>query len=265
MSLNTNRLRKPLPALLLALTLLLIGACTRADQTAVPPTDVGDPGEMIVEEIDILILESFPVQIHVIARGKLPDACSFVDKVVQTRQDDKFLITLTPAWRENARCAAGPTPFEQIIPLDVLGLKAGVYTVTVDGVTGTFELAVDNVLDSALADPGNLAFTWHREGGIAGFCDNLAVYTSGQVGATPCSGEFRGEGQLTAEQLAQLQAWLGGLHGFAWEQTDDATADAMTVRLFFYGTGPDEAAAANQQTLRDLAADLFAGVGSPPE
>ena len=43
-------------------------------------------------------------------------------------------------------CTEALVPYEQAVPLDVAGLPAGVYTVTVNGVSDTFELAVDNVL-----------------------------------------------------------------------------------------------------------------------
>ncbi|GAH56872.1 unnamed protein product, partial [marine sediment metagenome] len=36
-----------------------------------------------VDEIDILILESFPVQINVIARGNLPDPCTEISEVLK--------------------------------------------------------------------------------------------------------------------------------------------------------------------------------------
>ena len=39
-------------------------------------------GLALVDEIDILILESFPVQINVIARGNLPDPCTEISEVL---------------------------------------------------------------------------------------------------------------------------------------------------------------------------------------
>jgi len=122
---------------------LLLCACGSA---ATGPTVLPDPDTVLVEQVEVLILESFPVQVHVLARGQLPDACSFIDQVIQSRQGNEFTVTLTLARRPDAKCALLATPFEQNIPLDVQGLEAGVYRVTVNGVTGTFELAVDNEL-----------------------------------------------------------------------------------------------------------------------
>ena len=39
-----------------------------------------------VEEIEIVILESFPVQVHVIARGNLPDPCTEISEVLPLLQ-----------------------------------------------------------------------------------------------------------------------------------------------------------------------------------
>ena len=37
-------------------------------------------------------------------------------------------------------------PFEEVIPLEVYGLPAETYTVEVNGVQGTFDLEIDNIL-----------------------------------------------------------------------------------------------------------------------
>jgi inhibitor of cysteine peptidase len=138
-----SRIRRLLPFLALILSLVL-GAC---GDTATGPTVLPDPDTVVVEQVQVQILESFPVQVHVLARGKLPDACSEIDQVQQSREGNDFTVTLTLARRPNAKCALRATRFEHIIPLDVQGLKAGVYRVTVNGVTGTFELQTDNVLN----------------------------------------------------------------------------------------------------------------------
>ncbi|GAF75213.1 MAG: hypothetical protein ABUK08_01890 [Candidatus Humimicrobiaceae bacterium] len=97
-----------------------------------------------VDEIDILILESFPVQINVIASGNLPDPCTEISEVLQEREGDTFFITIKTN-RSPGFCIQVLTPFEEIIPLEVYGLPAGTYTVDVNGVQGTFDLEVGNI------------------------------------------------------------------------------------------------------------------------
>ena len=98
-----------------------------------------------VDEIDILILESFPVQINVIARGNLPNPCTEISEVLQERESNTFFITIK-TYRSPGTCIQVITPFEEIIPLNVYGLPAGTYTVDVNGVQATFDLEVDNIL-----------------------------------------------------------------------------------------------------------------------
>jgi inhibitor of cysteine peptidase len=133
--------------LVLTLTLLLalLAACGPAGEPATPTPPAGDgTGLAQVDSIDIVILESFPVQVHVLARGTLPDSCTAIDQISRERDGTTFRVTLTTA-RSAEACAQVLTPFEETIPLDVYGLDAGTYTVDVNGVTGTFTLDIDNV------------------------------------------------------------------------------------------------------------------------
>ena len=111
--------------------------------------DAGDAAVSLanVNDIKILLLESFPVQIHAVARGEHPDSCTKVDKVVTRREGDTFFVTITTSRPADAMCAQVMTPFEEIVALDVVGLKAGVYTVDVNGVRDTFELQMDNIFE----------------------------------------------------------------------------------------------------------------------
>ncbi|NLE77261.1 MAG: hypothetical protein GX605_10990 [Chloroflexi bacterium] len=112
------------------------------------PADVRQPSTSLadVEQVDVLLLESFPVQARVVARGNLRDGCTVVDRVTQERRGQEFWVTLTTARRTQDPCIQVLVPFEESTPLEVAGLPAGVYAVHVNGVRQTFTLAVDNVL-----------------------------------------------------------------------------------------------------------------------
>jgi inhibitor of cysteine peptidase len=101
-------------------------------------------GLALVDEIEILILESFPVQINVIASGNLPDPCTEISEVLQEKEGNAFFITIK-TYRSPGFCIQVLAPFEEIIPLEVYGLPAGTYTVDVNGVQTTFDLEVDNI------------------------------------------------------------------------------------------------------------------------
>lgn len=151
---------------ILALPALVLMSCARpqttpatgnpdqpvsSDQATTPATAPADPGPVevrlaAVDSIAILVMESMPVQVSAVAKGNLPDGCTSIGQATAQRDQTTFMVTLTTTRPVDAMCTQALVPFEQAISLDVAGLPAGVYTVTVNGVSGTFELAVDNVL-----------------------------------------------------------------------------------------------------------------------
>jgi inhibitor of cysteine peptidase len=97
-----------------------------------------------VESVEIVILESFPVQVRAMVSGNLPDGCTDIDQISQQRQEDRFLISITTVRPAGMMCTEALVPYEETINLDVEGLLAGTYVVDVNGTTAEFELAVDN-------------------------------------------------------------------------------------------------------------------------
>jgi inhibitor of cysteine peptidase len=84
------------------------------------------------------------VQVHAAVKGDFPDACTSIGTVNQRREGNTIYVELMTTRPADMACAQVITPFEHNIPLDVVGLPAGTYTVDVNGVTETFTLDVDN-------------------------------------------------------------------------------------------------------------------------
>ncbi len=103
-------------------------------------------GNATVESIEIMVLESFPVQIKVNARGYLPDGCTKIDGITKEKKDTTFFVNIKTVRPADTFCTQSLVPFQEVIPLDVYGLKAGIYTVNVNGVNSTFELVTDNII-----------------------------------------------------------------------------------------------------------------------
>jgi len=99
-----------------------------------------------VNNIEIMLLESFPYQVNVVAKGLHRNSCMKIDKITTRREENTFFITITASEPVDAMCAQVITPFKEVIALDVVGLEAGVYTVDVNGIRDTFELPIDNIL-----------------------------------------------------------------------------------------------------------------------
>ncbi len=114
------------------------------------PVDVELPadGELApVDEVSVIIMERLPATAAVIARGDLPDGCTSIVDALMTIDEEAglFQVTLGTYRDPEAMCTMALVPFEEVVELPILGLAAGTYTVEVNGVATTFELAVDNV------------------------------------------------------------------------------------------------------------------------
>lgn len=186
-----NNKRKLWVVMLVVLALLAAGCtllpgngATDDDPTPEPPTGGTIMGTANVESVEAQIMESFPVQVSIVVQGNLPDGCTELGEWTVNRDDDVFEVTLPTERPADALCTEALEPFEVTIPLDVAGLDAGTYTVDVNGVTTTFELAVDNVpqeepigmnLCEALRNEGEAVFTNPAAGYCLRFPENFAV------------------------------------------------------------------------------------------
>jgi inhibitor of cysteine peptidase len=137
--------------IIVTIAVVLICGCIWNDRSSSSPTPTqtttqGDETVNLanVNTIEIMLLESFPVQVNVGASGEHPDSCTKVDEITTRREGNIFVVTISAFRPADAMCAEVITPYEEVIALDVVGLKAGVYTVEVNGIRDTFELQTDN-------------------------------------------------------------------------------------------------------------------------
>jgi hypothetical protein len=108
-----------------------------------------------------------------------------------------------------------------------------------------------------------LALSWHTAGGIAGFCEDVAVYLDGDVVATTCRKqppESFPVYHLSATQLEQVYAWIDGFSSFEYHHKDPAVADAMSVDFVFNGVGTGSASDADVYEINAFVSDLFGQV-----
>ncbi len=145
--------------LMIITSLIMLSGCTQAPDSSIDSdSDTQDNknesqdgdyiyGTAVVESIEILVLESFPVQIHVVAKGYLPDGCTEIDRVEEKRDGNTFTVTITTKRPKDMMCTQAIVPYEKVVPLDVYGLKAGTYDVNVNTVTDSFELSIDNIIE----------------------------------------------------------------------------------------------------------------------
>jgi len=131
-------IRKNSTLFILLLLMILMTVLLPGCSTAKPGIDLAE-----VTEIDILILESFPVQVHVVASGYFPNLCTKIEEIIQNREGNNFFVTIKIK-SSLLPCIQVLAPFEETIALDVYGLPAGTYNVNVNGIEDTFTLEIDN-------------------------------------------------------------------------------------------------------------------------
>lgn len=155
---------KTLSFLLLSLFLLL-GACspltTIVSSSGEQPTPVEtyDPAPagyqpITVEQVEVEIGVGSPIPVHVIVSGNLPDPCSQVEYTEIKQDGSNFIITLSAAPDTGGPavdgCIKDPMYFKMGIPLNVVDLPAGSYSVTVNGSRAAFKLDTANSTSSLL-------------------------------------------------------------------------------------------------------------------
>jgi hypothetical protein len=117
--------------------------------------------------------------------------------------------------------------------------------------------------DGTQIEPATVAITWKREGGIAGFCDSMTVYLSGEVEASSCKQGQQVEGRLidvlSEEEFAKLDEWLSTYGNVNIDASDPkGVADRMVVTLTFTGTGSQRTLAeSTEQELLSLVQELY--------
>jgi hypothetical protein len=104
-----------------------------------------------------------------------------------------------------------------------------------------------------------VVLSWHREGGIAGFCDDLIIYSSGWAQPNTCKvgqAQVLDNYRLTPAELKELYAWIDQLDYFEYQQKDAAAADSMEVRVVFSGAGSAQPTPEQQEEIAAFAAEI---------
>lgn len=117
--------------------------------------------------------------------------------------------------------------------------------------------------DGTRIQPATIAITWKREGGIAGFCDSLTVFLSGEVYGNQCKAQPNGTQGILKNLVSKSELDLFSRLMTEVGQVDiDASdpkgvADQMTVQLSVFGQGSGELSDADKQELFALLQSLI--------
>jgi len=233
----------------LILTILVIIACTPQTPTEPPSIFINDPARPtrpvstatpVSSGKPLSPLEKMVVEQLAKNLGLQINAISVVSNKSFEFGDSCLGMTMP-----DLMCAQVVTP-GRIIVLEADGVKYEYHT---------------NV-DGSHAVPATLALTWKREGGIAGFCDNLAVFLSGEVYGSQCNTDD-GRMQtfstlLSATEQRQFNSWIAKYGQVDLDASDPkGVADGMTVLLSLYGNGNSQPSKDDNAAMFLWAQDLF--------
>lgn len=167
---------------------------------ATPPDTIA--GVAAVDDVAILIMESWPLQVQVSVEGLLPDGCTSLGEPEVTREGTTFDIKLPTVITVGVDCIDAMDQYVTGIPLDVLGLPAGTYTVDVNGVMHNFTLTQDNII------PGGDSGQLDDEDRRALVLETLAIALNEEQ--LPDLQLLRNQGPIVLSTEGIETAWLDG-------------------------------------------------------
>ena len=219
--------------------LFLLAACSPQAAATQPPVDPGEvatqPAENNTAAEDAAVsalaknlgLDASEIQVISSETVEWPDACLGITQ-------------------EGVACAQVVTPGYKIV-LEANGKQVEYHTNQ----------------DGTVVVPATVALTWSRSGGIAGFCDTLTIYLSGEVQGSNCKGGQIVQKSLSellpSEEIATMNEWISKYGEITIDASDPkGVADAMSVKLTMYGTGTEQTInQASQQVLLTFVQDLY--------
>jgi len=132
--------------------------------TSTTKSPFGD--DLQITSVDVLMLESFPVQVMVNIEGNV-NKCVKLNEPKVTQEENVFYVAVSITELATGKTCSptGSVTFKKSVSLDVAGLKKGTYEVYVNKMKKTFTLDMDNFLSSLPEETGGLVGTWKIEEG----------------------------------------------------------------------------------------------------
>lgn len=254
-----SRFKSAFPMLLTLF--LLVSACVPLAETGEPsPTSTPSnpaPSSTPTQPLPDVTPTKAPVVTSTSISGAITDSARLALAQFLGKDVSKITVILFEAvdWpdsclgisRKGVMCAQVITPGYRI------GLQAGgqayEYHTNLSGSTMLLASAPDVVITLPV-------ITYHREGGIAGFCDDVFIYANGKAKISSCKSSLSTEVILNETQLASLTQWLDKFEEFDYQHKDPAVADAMSVSLKLIGNGQNPASDADIQSILALMSQL---------
>lgn len=96
-------------------------------------------GDILVDDVRMEVGVGSPIPVHAVVSANLPSYCAQLGEMRLHRDGNNFLVRLVSYRLTETECNPDTLPIRLEIPLNIIGLEAGTYTVNVNGKTTTFE------------------------------------------------------------------------------------------------------------------------------
>jgi hypothetical protein len=97
-----------------------------------------------IEGLEVVVMESFPVQVQAVVSGNLSDPCTSIASISAPQSGQTFPIQIATTRDPEMICAQVLEPFTETIMLETAALPTGTHTVTAGELSETFTLTTDN-------------------------------------------------------------------------------------------------------------------------
>lgn len=87
--------------------------------------------DTVIEEVNVRVMESFPVQIVLEVRGYQPDGCDYPVEVAQSRAENTVEVDIFREVPPDVMCTMQLVPYSANIPLG--RFESGTYQINVNG------------------------------------------------------------------------------------------------------------------------------------
>ena len=95
--------------------------------------------DTVIESVDVIVLESFPMQLQVSVTGAQPDGCDLPVQVEQTVEDDVVTVQIYRDVPLDVMCPAVLVPYEDTIDIDG-SFEGGTITININDFTTSVDL-----------------------------------------------------------------------------------------------------------------------------
>jgi len=95
--------------------------------------------DIIVDDVRMEIGVGSPIPVHAVISANLPSVCAQLGEVRVHRDGTRFFVRLVAYVPAEEECSPDTLPFRLEVPLNVIGLEAGTYTVNANGTSASFE------------------------------------------------------------------------------------------------------------------------------